>query len=264
MLPSKTPTPVAFFFAFLAISFIQFIPQYNQPDKSIDIPAADPSPTPPIIQAQTGRGEALEAIVPLERTTPTKFGRNAPLQPKQPDLLAAAEELGVPPALQKFINQVTDGQSEVVRGVFVPGVLTLPVVQQPHKNPAYVSEEYDTVTQFQSADKYGVTGLLAHNYLSGELFYNIAINQEVVIVMGDGATRRYRVTGIYRFKKLSPDNLRSNLIDLSDGKTQTTSQVFSRFYRGDHKVTFQTCLEGEGKLNWGLTFIVAVPIEAQK
>jgi hypothetical protein len=139
--------------------------------------------------------------------------------------------------------------------------MTLPVVQQPDKNPAYVSEEDGTVTQFESAARYGITGLLAHNYLSGELFYNINIGQEVVIVMGDGETRHYRVSGIFSFKKLSPDNLRSILVDLQDGKTLTTAQVFGRFYRGDHKVTFQTCLEGEGKLNWGLTFFVADPVD---
>jgi hypothetical protein len=263
MLFSKPPIPLAFFLTVLTLSFFQIFPQNNQPDQLAETPAVEPSLAQPILQVQTGRSEVLEAIVPLERITRKAFDRIAPSQPKPSDMLAVAEGLEIPPALQKFINEVTDGEAGIVRGVHVPDVLTLPVLQQPQKNPAYVSEENDTVTQFQSAAQFGVTGLLAHNYLSGELYYNIEVGQEVVIVMGDGATRKYQVTGIYRFKKLSPDSLRSNLIDLSDGKTLTTSQVFSRFYRGDHKVTFQTCLEGEGKLNWGLTFIVADPLDAK-
>lgn len=259
---SKTPAPVAFFLTVLALSFFQIFPQNNQPDRPLEITAAGSSPEQPILQAQTGRSEALEAVVPLEKTTQEAFNQSEPPPPKPSDWLAIAEGLEISPALQKFINEVTDGEAEAVRGVHVPGVLSLPVVQQPQKNPAYVSEQNDTVTQFQSAVQYGVTGLLAHNYLSGELFYDIRIGQEVIIVMGDGAMREYRVTGIYTFKKLSPDSLRSSLIDLSDGKTLTSSQAFSRFYKGDHKVTFQTCLEGEGKLNWGLTFIVAEPIDA--
>lgn len=266
MQPSKPPAPVAFLFIFLALSFIQFNPSNIKNEQSDTFVVPNPTRTPPLLQAQTGRRESLEAIVPLDRITRQIFSRRTQVEPPQPDLLEsdsanAAEGLEFSLAFREFIDEVADGKSGVVRGVHVPGVLTLPVIQQPNKNAAFVSEENNTLTQFQSAAQYGVTGLLAHNYLAGELFYSIDIGQDVVIVMGDGSTRRYRVSGIFRFKKLSPNNLRSSLIDLSDGKTMTTSQAFTRFYRGDHKVTFQTCLEGEGILNWGLTFLVADPVD---
>jgi hypothetical protein len=38
-------------------------------------------------------------------------------------------------------------------------------------------------------------------------------------------------------------------------------EVFNKFYRGEPHVTFQTCLEGEGRLDWGLLFVVAQPLE---
>jgi hypothetical protein len=144
--------------------------------------------------------------------------------------------------------------------VYVPGSFALPVIQQPEGDATYVSEEDEVITQFQSAAQYGVTGLLAHNYLSGELFYDLKPDQDIFIVMGDGETLAYRVRGIYRYQKLTPNSLRSRLIDMETNQSLSTAEVFSRFYKGEHKVTFQTCLEGAGMLNWGLIFIVAEPV----
>jgi hypothetical protein len=260
MLPTKPSHFYSFLLAFLTIFLFQFFPQKPPPAKPPNLEPRVQTPAPEIIQAQTGRSEVLEAIVPLERMNRAQSSWQAPAQQKPPTSLVEAEGLEFPPTVQKFIDEIADGEADAVRGVYVADTIMLPVIQQPKNNAAFVSEEAEVITQFQSAAQYGVIGLLAHNFLSGELFYNLGIGQEVVIVMGDGSNRRYLVEGVYQYKKLSPNNLRSNLVDLSDGQTLTTSQVFSRFYRGDHKVTFQTCLEREGKLNWGLTFIVALPL----
>lgn len=163
--------------------------------------------------------------------------------------------------LQSFISSVVNDRSDLVAGVYVPDIFALPVIQQPEKQPTYVSDENGLVTQFSSAAKNGVNGLLAHNYLSGELFFRLDIGHEVLIVYGDGAVQHYQVTSIDRFKKITPSSLRSNLVDQSTGETRTTPQVFDQFYRGEHRVTFQTCLEKDGNLNWGLIFIVAMPLK---
>jgi hypothetical protein len=163
--------------------------------------------------------------------------------------------------LETFVKHVGDGKSGVIRGVFVPGQFALSVIQQPENNATFVSNKRDLVTQFEKAARNGVTGLLAHNYLSGRLFYQLAAGQEVFVVYGDGAIHRYRVTGIHRFQKLKPSNLRSNLVDLSTGEVLTMAQVFNRFYRGDHHLTFQTCLEEGEQWDWGLTFFLATPID---
>jgi len=54
--------------------------------------------------------------------------------------------------------------------------------------------------------------------------------------------------------------LNSNLLDLDSHERLTTAEAYARFYRGGRHVTFQTCLEKEGRLNWGLLFVVAIPL----
>ena len=85
------------------------------------------------------------------------------------------------------------------------------------------------------------------------------IDQEVWMIYGNKSIKRYRVTDIQRFQKIKPNSLRSDYLDLQTNRRLSTSEVFSRFYRGEHRVVFQTCLEGEGKLTWGLIFISAIP-----
>lgn len=163
-------------------------------------------------------------------------------------------------SFRAFVASLTDGRKDVVRGVYVDGVLALPIVEQPAGETAYVSEDPGVITLFGSAASYDITGLLAHNYLAGALFYQLQVGQEVRVVYGDGAYRRYQVTEVQQYQKLQPNNLRSELVHLADGRQYATAEVFDRFYAGDHHVTFQTCLEQNGLSNWGLTFIVAAPI----
>jgi hypothetical protein len=145
----------------------------------------------------------------------------------------------------------------------VAGIFALPVVQQPEGEWSFVSQEHGIVTEFQSAARNGVTGLLAHNYLAGALFYKLKVGNEVRVVYGDREIKRYRVAGIYRYQKFTPSSPQSELVNLDTNERVTTEDVFNRFYRGEHKVIFQTCLESQGLSNWGLAFTVAVPIEVE-
>jgi hypothetical protein len=135
------------------------------------------------------------------------------------------------------------------------------VIQQPSENWSFVSEDPDVLTEFHSARRNGVTGLLAHNYLLGNEFYDIQIGQYVGVVYGDGTFQRYVVSDISQFEKLDRSSLTSDMVDLETGETLTSTQIFNRFYSGGDKVTFQTCLERNGKSNWGLTFVTAVPVD---
>lgn len=162
---------------------------------------------------------------------------------------------------QDFVAQISNGDKEIVRGVFIANEFALPVIQQPEDNPVYVSTKHGLITQFGLANGSGITGLLAHNYLSGALFYNLDIGEELFVIYGDGGIKTYRVSSIHQFQKLNPNSSKSNYLDLASGRILTTKQVFNRFYRGVHRVTFQTCLENEGNLNWGLTFITATPLK---
>ena len=70
-------------------------------------------------------------------------------------------------------------EASTLRKVHVAGVLTLPVIQQPHGNAGYVSPLDGEITQFGMAAQFGNVGLLAHNHLSGRLFSQLAVGQEV-------------------------------------------------------------------------------------
>jgi hypothetical protein len=164
------------------------------------------------------------------------------------------------PSLGNFSSLVANGQANTLRGVYVPGFLALPVVQQPTGDTGFVSGKPETVTQFQLATRYGVIGLLAHNYLSGEDFYKLIEGLKVVTVRGDGSQDIYRINTIKEYQKLTPGSNWSHYIDLETGERLTTYQVFSQFYQGDHHLTFQTCIERDGLETWGLRFVVAEPI----
>jgi hypothetical protein len=165
------------------------------------------------------------------------------------------------PSLRNFISRVENGQNLTVRGVYVPGFLALPVVQQPGGNSGYVSRKAETATQFQLAARNNVIGLLAHNYLSGKDFFRLSEGLQVMVVKGDGSIDRYRVTGVHELQKLSPGSNWSHYVDLNSGERLTTYQVFNQFYQGEHHLTFQTCLERDGLETWGLRFVVAEPVQ---
>ncbi len=163
--------------------------------------------------------------------------------------------------LARFIRQVINGQAGVVRGIYVEGILALHVVQQPDGDWAYVSTELGNATEFQNATKNGIIGLLAHNFLSGRLFYNLKPGEQIGIIYGDGVVKYYRVSGEYKYQKLAPNDLSSELVDLSTGGVVSSGQVFERFYDGTDHITLQTCLEKNGLSTWGLYFVVALPAD---
>src|ERR1035437_4896382 len=97
------------------------------------------------------------------------------------------------PDMQSFIVSVTNGQSGIPTGVYVPGVLALKIVQQPKDNPAFVSTAPDMLTQFGMASSYFTVGLLAHNFLAGAQFANLQMDQKIFLVFGDGNLKDYKI-----------------------------------------------------------------------
>jgi hypothetical protein len=159
-----------------------------------------------------------------------------------------------------FVTLVSDGQADVVRGVYVPGVLALSVVQQPSGNSGYVSRELDVVTQFQLAATYGTIGLLAHNNLSGALFVNLAVGHDVRLIYGDGHVEFFVINQAYRVRAYEPYNPSSDFKDLDTGAYYTAMDLFKLVYQGDKHVTFQTCIANNDNLSWGRLFLIAVPV----
>ena len=176
-----------------------------------------------------------------------------------PDVLV--EEIPEDPGFDSFLEQVAHGDPETITGVYVAGLLSLRVLQQPAEDVAFVSNEDGTATQFQSPALYGVIGLLAHNFLSGKHFLNLVPGQEIRIVYGSGSYKRYQVSDISDFERLTRFDIRSDFRNIETDAVLSSKDLFTDFYREGNYLTFQTCLEGAGYSNWGVRMISAVPIE---
>ncbi len=164
------------------------------------------------------------------------------------------------PSLTEFSQSVQNGNADVLRGVYVTDVFALPIVQQPAGNAGYVSATDGELTQFRMATQFGNVGLLAHNHLSGELFSQLAVGQEVRLIFGDGKIETFVITEVLHYQALQPTSPYSSFrnIDKQD-ETLSAEQMFKRVYFGDRHVTFQTCINANGNASWGRLFIVAVP-----
>jgi hypothetical protein len=178
--------------------------------------------------------------------------------PRQVDARGAMD---VPP-LEVFIEQVTNGESGVLRGVYVPGVLAGWVAPQPDDEPGFVSAAENTLTQFGLASRHGSTGLLAHNYLAGKSFFLMEKGQGFYLIYGDGRVETFIVTDLMHFKALDPGSVRSNFIDLDQGGILSASRLFTRIYDNPGQVILQTCIDANGNASWGRLFIIAEPFDA--
>ncbi len=225
-----------------AAPVIAAVSQANQPD-----------------YAGVAEGGAVEQLAqPAQLAQPVQLAQ--PAIAGQDVQLAGRSLQPLDGVLTTFTQQVSNGQMGQVVGVYVPNILELQVEQQPPSNSLFVSPQIGVATQFGQAALNGVIGLLAHNTSSGILYYQINLGEQVEVVYGDGKVERYQVRSISEFQKLQTFNPMSDFIDLDTGSKLTSTQVFNRFYSGDHRLTLQTCLERNGDPNWGLHFIEAYPI----
>ena len=165
------------------------------------------------------------------------------------------------PQLADFSQAVQNGEANVLRGVYVPNVLNLPIVQQPEDRPYYVSNRNGEVTQFAMASRYGSVGLLAHNTRSGKSFSSLMIGQEVQLVYGDGKVEAYEIKQILRFQALEPESVSSSFRNLDRNEVLSAAEMFNRAYVGEYRLVFQTCIEADGNVSWGRLFVVAMPKE---
>lgn len=163
------------------------------------------------------------------------------------------------PGFADFRRSVKNGEADLLRGVYVEDVLELPVVQQPITDAYYVSNRNGEVTQFALASQYGNIGLLAHNTLSGRIFSNLAVGQEVRLVYGDGRVEEFVIQQLLHFQALDPDSISSTFRNLDRNETLSSGELFNRAYVGERRLVFQTCIEAQGNVSWGRLFVIAVP-----
>jgi hypothetical protein len=163
------------------------------------------------------------------------------------------------PLLNVFISQVKNGQSDQLRGVYIPEILAAPVVQQPAGNTGFVSPRQNILTQFGLASQFGSTGLLAHNSLTGASFSQLEADQKIYLIYGDGQISTFVVAKILRYQALEPNNTSSKFIDLNTNESLKASEVFSKVYDRQGHVIFQTCISSGNELSWGRLFVIAEP-----
>lgn len=168
------------------------------------------------------------------------------------------------PLLEEFAVEVSNGQADELRGIYIPEVLAARVVQQPAKNNQFVSPRQDTVTQFGLATKFGSTGLLAHNYLAGESFFLLKENQTFYLIYGDGTISTFVVTETLRYQALDPTSTKSTFRDLSSNDLLTASELFSRVYGQPGQVILQTCIFMDENPSWGRLFVIAEPYSSKQ
>lgn len=161
-------------------------------------------------------------------------------------------------SLDTFTASLKKSDASQLVGVFVQNVMAVRVVQQSSDN--YVSTSSGTVTQFGLASQFGSIGLLAHNYLSGSNFSKLGSGTEIVLVFGDGSTKRYQVSAVKKYQALSPTDPYSDFINVDNpDSTLTSSEVFNETY-GAGGLVLQTCISKNGNSSWGRLFVIASPV----
>jgi len=168
------------------------------------------------------------------------------------------------PSLQDFVSSLKNGQKNTVVGIYVPGVLALPVNQQPKGNAGFVTRQPDQVTQFGLAWQYGTVGILAHNDLAGAEFPAIKLNQYAMVIYGDGHEDFYLISEVQKYQALSPTSTFSDFINLDGSRERLTAgQLFTRVYAPGNRLVLQTCIDSFGNASWGRMFIIAEPATSQ-
>ena len=167
------------------------------------------------------------------------------------------------PNLKTFVNLVENGQAGVLRGMYVNNTMALKVVQQPSGNDTFVSPINGYVTEFNMATRYGNTGMLTHNYLAGQVFFQLSPGQEIQLIYGNKEIKTFVVTDIQSYQALSPNSPTSDFINLDSEKRFTASSLFSKTYgNGTGNLILQTCIFADQNPSWGRLFVIAKPINA--
>jgi hypothetical protein len=164
-------------------------------------------------------------------------------------------------SLQEFVEDVKDGNAKQIKGLYADDAFSLRVVQQPSGKPGFVSPVEGITTQFSMATVHNVTGMLAHNFSSGQFFFDLALDDMVDVVYGDGLIKEYQVTAIRKYQALEPKSSASDFIDLYTGEKISAAGLFNQMYTGKHHLTLQTCIQVGEEDSWGRLFVIAHPVE---
>lgn len=173
-------------------------------------------------------------------------------------LLESSNSTSLPP-LDRFIQEVKNGQADELRGIYIVDLLAARIVQQPSGSNEFISPWENVVTQFSLASRLGSTGLIAHSYLAGKSFVLLQPGQEINLVYGDGHTSKFVVAESLRYQALNANSTSSTFMNLNNKRIHTANQLFTEIYNRPGTVIFQTCIEANNNPTWGRLFVIAEP-----
>lgn len=178
-------------------------------------------------------------------------------------LFPAPRSAARPATLPEFAASMSNGRANQVVGVYAPSIFALQVQQQPKGSPGFVSTDEAAVTQFALAERYGTIGLLAHNHLAGEAFFDLRVGTPVAVVYGDGTMEHYIVVEVERYQALRPSSPYSDFRPLDEkGVRLSSTDLFYHTYTGDGELVFQTCIAADGNPSWGRYFATARRVQS--
>jgi len=154
--------------------------------------------------------------------------------------------------------------SELLYELYIDRNTSFRIVQQPVGKGNFVTNLPDFVTEFQLASNYGSIGILAHNYLAGQYFFQISRGQKLKLIYSDKSTSSFIVTKVQQYQALSPNSPTSDFVDLDTGEYLTASQLFERIYSNQTgNLILQTCIFNDQNPTWGRLFVIAEPLITQ-
>jgi hypothetical protein len=163
-----------------------------------------------------------------------------------------------------FVKALTNGEKNQIVGVYVEDAFAQKVVQQPADDAAYVSPFNNQITDFAMVSNMtGNIGFLAHNYLSGELFFDLVPGDVIHVVYGDGSVNDFSVDRLESYQALSPHDVYSDFVNVETNEKLSATQLFQRVYGGSYHMTFQTCIRNGNEYSWGRLFVIATPLDVQ-
>ncbi len=164
------------------------------------------------------------------------------------------------PPFDAFAEGIVNGESDDLRGIYVPDVLADKIVSQPDGEPAFISSHPNTLTVFGMASRYDSIGLLAHNTLAGADFSLLEQGQIIHLIYGDGRIESYGIKRFFSYQALQPQSITSDFVDLETGELLSASKLFLKIFDRPGSLILQTCIYADGDNSWGRLFIIAEPL----